>query len=293
MGMDFGIPNKQITMPLKHQEPLRAQGNLTYMQFIDLLEKLWEDTHPDIPIFPASGQGFAVYPCIVYGLLLRKTAPKEPKQKFREYIKDEKEDLYQITAQKFDNLISFTILSKTDPKLADAIIEEFEDFMQVHTPIFKRLGISDIFYSRRLSDVDENRIGDDTTRRSVAYLITTEKVTQISIEKIDEIVINVKQKVDQQTNNFTVANFSNHIELDIRGLEVGQRVLVNDVFFMGRKTLPQGLYAGWGYEIDTIGVDYLTLKNINGSPINVIGPGEGVLIPWEWFNITTNIEDKP
>lgn len=68
---------------------LRAEGNLSYLDFIRLVKKLWNDSHPDIPIYATGTEKFPTYPCIVYGLELRKTMNNEPKPKYREQLLDD------------------------------------------------------------------------------------------------------------------------------------------------------------------------------------------------------------
>ena len=58
---------------------LKAEGNLQYPEFIELVRLLWENSYPDIPLVPTYGGKFAQYPCIAYGLELKRAHNKEPK----------------------------------------------------------------------------------------------------------------------------------------------------------------------------------------------------------------------
>jgi len=71
--------------------------------------------------------------------------------------------------------------------LCDEIIEAFEDFMLEFTPIFKAAGASDLVYSRRLSDSEINRDGKDVHKRTVTYMLTTEKVFAIKNSVIQHV----------------------------------------------------------------------------------------------------------
>lgn len=201
-------------------------GTLSYLEFILMVKKIWEDSHPKIPMFPYSANREAFssysfsgdsanitssvsnpgdnpnftgtsaldeYPAIVgYSLELRKAHTTEPKPRMRQNVINNE---YTIYGQKFQNIISFTIMSKVGTfqgddctttrddldaaVLCDEIIEAFEDFMLEFTPIFKAAGASDLVYSRRLSDSEINRDGKDVHKRTVTYMLTTEKVFAI------------------------------------------------------------------------------------------------------------------
>jgi len=205
-------------------------GNLTYIEFIALVKKLWEESYPNIPIFPLSinressttyndnltidtsvgdlstapsstSLGLDEFPAVIgYHLELRKAHTTEPKPRMRQNVINNE---YTIYGQKFQNIISFTIMSKVGTfqgedttttrddldaaVLCDEIIEAFEDFMLEFTPIFKAAGASDLVYSRRLSDSEINRDGKDVHKRTVTYMLTTEKVFAIKNSVIQHV----------------------------------------------------------------------------------------------------------
>jgi hypothetical protein len=209
-------------------------GTLSYLEFILMVKKIWEDSHPKIPMFPYSANREAFssysfsgnsanitssvsnpgdnpnftgtsaldeYPAIVgYSLELRKAHTTEPKPRMRQNVINNE---YTIYGQKFQNIISFTIMSKVGTNqdenttttrgdldtavLCDEIIEAFEDFMLEFTPIFKAAGASDLVYSRRLSDSEINRDGKDVHKRTVTYMLTTEKVFAIKNSVIQHV----------------------------------------------------------------------------------------------------------
>jgi len=237
--------------------PLQANGNLTYLEFITVVKRLWEESHPQIPILPLSlnrdtsvtysesssttktynsitgwpetdakttGTDISVrelstmpttntvtqldqFPAIIgYSMELRKTHSTEPKPKMRQIPSDRNITVY---GQRFQNIIAFTIMSKVGSfqaedgsqssrddldaaVLCDQIIEAFEDFMMEYTPVFKLLGASELFYSRRLSDSEVNRENKDIHKRVVTYLLTTEKTFATTHNKIEQIALDVR-----------------------------------------------------------------------------------------------------
>jgi len=209
-------------------------GSLSYLEFILMVKKIWEDSHPNIPMFPysANREAFSTYsfsgdsanitssvsnsadspsftgtssldeyPAIIgYSLELRKSHTTEPKPRMRQNVINNE---YTIYGQKFQNIVGFTIMSKVGTfqgenttttrddldaaVLCDEVIEAFEDFMLEFTPIFKAAGASDLVYSRRLSDSEINRDGKDIHKRTVTYMLTTEKVFAIRNNVIQNI----------------------------------------------------------------------------------------------------------
>jgi hypothetical protein len=216
MVLEFNSPIN-ASAPLKYPKaPLRAESNLSYLQFIALLKKLWEDGNPLVPFKPVQSQSYAFttsnpefdagqiespeniknidLDCMmVYSLELRKPNANEPKMRVREEIVTDGDVNYLVQGQRFENLIIFSALSKGGPEIAEAVIESFEDFMLEHTPVFKKLGVSEILYSRRTPDNEQSRFAEDIDKRSVAYIVVIEKLRSTEIAKIEEITLNVRQ----------------------------------------------------------------------------------------------------
>ena len=105
----FPIPSiNEVSMNRAFGPPLQAAGNLTYIEFIAVVKLLWENIHPDIPIVPTQPAQYSVYPCVVYGLELRKAYTTEPKPRNR-VVQDNSVMVY---GQRFQNVVSFTVCTK-------------------------------------------------------------------------------------------------------------------------------------------------------------------------------------
>ena len=214
-------------------ERLQAQGNLSYLEFMDVVRVLWSQVQPDIPIVPMQSGKYANYPCITYSMELRKAHASEPKPRTRQVLSDISQHIY---GQRFQNIIAFTILTQATAgtidapsgsdkynsqlhyvgaDVADRIIEIFEEFMLEYTPVFKRLGASEFVYARRLSDAEINRDQIDVNKRVVTYMLTTERLMATSHEKIEKVAVDVRtyMAVEKQfiteSNKTTVDNFDN------------------------------------------------------------------------------------
>lgn len=205
----FGFPlpsTNEVSIDRAFGPPLQAAGNLTYLEFISVVKLLWENLHPDIPIVPTQPAQYSTYPCIVYGLELRKAHTVEPKPRSRNIVEKD----VMVFGQRFQNVVSFTITTKMmggaskasdagaaasrydGADVADALAELFEDFMLEYTPVFKRLGASEFVYARRLADAEENKGNTDIVKRTVTYMLTTEKLLVTSVGQIEKIAIDIR-----------------------------------------------------------------------------------------------------
>lgn len=200
----FGFPLPALNEVANNRTfgpPLQAAGNLTYLEFISVVKLLWENLHPDIPVVPTQPAQYSTYPCIVYGLELRKAHSVEPKPRSRHVVEND----MMVFGQRFQNVVSFTITTKVmggatrtpesrydGAEVADSLAEIFEDFMLEYTPVFKRLGASEFVYARRLADAEENKGSTDVVKRTVTYMLTTEKLIASSVGTIEQIAIDVR-----------------------------------------------------------------------------------------------------
>lgn len=211
---------------LKFAQPLQSDGNLSYLEFIAVVKSIWEQSFPNYPIKssssgdpsftwfnpsyidPESGQSIGRYEdtdaIITYSLELRKTHSVEPKPRMRQITN---KDVY-IYGQRFQNIIAFTAMSPVGKRLGsnpnsiaddhdnaylvESLIETFEDFMLEYTPIFKKIGASELTYSRRLSDSEINRDQKDIHKRTVTYMLTTEKTFAAKAATVDAVALDVR-----------------------------------------------------------------------------------------------------
>jgi hypothetical protein len=213
----FGFPEPRIndvSVNRAFGAPLQAAGNLSYLEFIAVVKLLWENIHPDIPIKPNHGGSYASFPAIIYGLEIRKPHTVEPKPRSRQVVEND----YMIFGQRFQNVVSFSIITKADKassesnlgdgryvgaEVADALAEVFEDFMLEYTPVFKRLGASELVYARRLADAEESRSNIDVIKRTITYLLTTEKLIQTSVSTIEKVAIDVRTAMAYEASLIT------------------------------------------------------------------------------------------
>lgn len=311
--MEFRTPprNEEVaSFAMRLPPPLRARGNLNYIQFITLVRHLWEDGHPDIPMRPVQSSKYAKYPVIVYGLQNRTPFQTEAKKKFRE-IQHREEDNLITHAQRFNNIIIFTVITENNPEMCEAVIETFEDFMHECTGFFKELGVSDMFYVRRLPDRDQTRSDEDVDERAVAYNVILEKLYVQPVDKIKEIVIKSRVWLDQywqvgvefwifrNLDDEFVFYAPNHVFKFGDIIKLLPPSSNQDNYAEGESSTiinhdtPDGLSINCAYQIVNVELDYITIKNLNGSDVNIFSSGMGILSGVEnIYTIPAEIEDN-
>jgi len=107
-------------------------------------------------------------------------------------------DIYSIWGQRFQNLVMFSAVTRADPDLASEIIEEFQSFMEEHIDTLKRLGASEIVFSRRMPDNSRKRSSEDIDEKSIAYLVTIETVSYVQEAKLESILVEARTYLDSE-----------------------------------------------------------------------------------------------
>ncbi len=218
--------------PIGDQRPrddhLRSRGNLTYLQLIDLIDKLWTRAHPEIEFVPMGNRNKfnAEKGYIVYSLENKKSSADNLKPRFMEDVVQTDSDNFQgaIYIQKFDHLIEFTAVHH-DPRTAEEIIEAFEDFMIVLMPEFRYAGAQDIFYSRRVADRDQTRFGQDMAYRSAMYLAILQKMIIIKREVLEAVRLDVRVNTDNPGPEANEVMFGEITRLHPITVEGGENLL--------------------------------------------------------------------
>ena len=295
------VTNYQSEMP---EKMMKADYNISYPEFVQLVENLWENTAPDIPLFPRQGQQYRQLPCVCYHMETKVPVPYDPKEKFRERITDENGKVYNIVGQKFDSIIVFSVMSES-PKRAEQILEAFEDFMLEFTPVFKALGVSDIFYSRRVSDTEGSRRGADINERAASWRVTFEKIKVVEQSLFERIEAEIRLKRLQSYYEFEVT--SELIATDqIRIIhsnktpEVGDEIRVRHSFYEAEipggnnyYSLPGALFDNHTYLVSAVDGDLVKLRRLYSNDIvPITSTGRGTLYLTSKGDIITTLVDE-
>jgi hypothetical protein len=184
---------------------LRAYGNITYLQLIDIVSNLWEKAHPELKIVPyGSREKFdPEIGYIVYNLDQKVPTQDNTKPRHREDVAltDGGEVEIRVFTQSFMHLIEFTAVHR-DPRTAEEILEAFEDFMMIITPEIKAVGAEEFIYNRRIADRDQSRFGADIAARSVLFSAVLQKMIMVRPEALRSIQIEVRILRETATPEF-------------------------------------------------------------------------------------------
>lgn len=284
------VTGGQMGAPLWTRPPLQAEGNLRYVEFIRLVQHLWNEGHPDIPIKPVQSNTFTHYPVITYGLQHRTPIHNEPKPRFRDNPVDADGQMYYVSGQRFENVVVFTVITQNNPELSEQIIEIFEDFMREYTRVFKRLGVSEFMYVRRLPDSEANRSNTDTETRAVSYLMIEEVLTQMPVNRFEEIVINARVFLREKAPEFSVGDGEDFLTVPNHKFHSGEGVIIYGPEDISH-TLPIGLHHGWSYIVGEKTKDTLELLDLDGNPINIMSSGNGRIVHNRYYKMKVNLED--
>lgn len=174
-------------------EPLQAQNNVSYLQFIDIVELLMKKAHPEI-IFMPYADNFVYDPekgYIVYSLVERKPQTNNTKPRLIDERDIETGERLVLFIQGFYNSVKFAAVHKS-PRIAEELVEAFEFLMLEAGPIFSRLGVQNFSYLRRPSDENKARYGDNVSVRSVIYLVVTQMILTTTATRLEDIYLQVQ-----------------------------------------------------------------------------------------------------
>lgn len=170
----------------------QAKGNISYLQFIDVVDNLWRSGHPEIQFGPFGAHKIfnPEYGYIIYTLEDKKPRANHPKPRLYEVINDELDPSKKIAVfiENFNAIVKFTAIHK-DARVCEELVEQFEDFIIEITPILKMIGLENIYYVRRMADSHETRYGDDVSTRAVAYQIGIQKILTTDLSILQGVLI--------------------------------------------------------------------------------------------------------
>jgi len=102
------------------------------------------------------------------------------KPTIREILKDPQYPGYSVSVlgQYFDNIVQFDALY-IDNSSAESLVEWFNNFLTKHRPVLQQNGVAQLYYSRRLEDVTDQRWRQPIWKRTIQWYFRTEQLTAI------------------------------------------------------------------------------------------------------------------
>lgn len=186
---------------------VQARSNMSYLQFIDIVNYLWSKGHSDVMFQPFSAQKIfdPELGYIIYSLEDKKPRANNPRPRLYDTQEDPEDPKKKIAIfiENFNIIVQFTALHK-DPRIAEELIEEFENFILEITPSLRMNGLESISYVRRMPDSHQTRFGDDISARAIAYMIGVQKILVTDMNVLEEVSIAVQAIV----NNHATPSYS-------------------------------------------------------------------------------------
>lgn len=94
----------------------------------------------------------------------------------------------QIYGQSFDCIIQFNIFA-AENKLANQVMEKFEELMIAYAGFFKKEGVRDLYFKEQVTDEDYNNFRETLSVRNIRYYVQIEKLTVIFNRRVNDIIM--------------------------------------------------------------------------------------------------------
>jgi len=186
---------KENGIPLKNTEYLKADNNATLSDFISMLsnisskalQKSGATLDPDEGRILGDVDTTVEHPIIIYSIISsipKFNIKKHPIQTIVE--KDNNPRICDIYIQEFMSTVQFNIVA-SEYKEADTVLNDFMDLMINYSGYFKKNGVSELIFEKRLTDKQLDIYRQHNSIRSVQYKIGTQKINTVFNSTIQNI----------------------------------------------------------------------------------------------------------
>ena len=180
------------------KEMQRADKNASLYDFLDMIANVVEYSMSDYNVRFSTDEEQNILkdpeivvdrPHITYRVISRK-----PKNEYKPIIREEVVECDEygeqrpgvIYGQFFDCIIQFNIFAGEN-RLANQVMEKFEELMIAHAGFFKQKGVSDFYFREQLTDSEYNNFRETLSVRNIRYYVQIEKLTVIFNRKVNDI----------------------------------------------------------------------------------------------------------
>ncbi|MGL4877983.1 hypothetical protein [Paraclostridium dentum] len=176
----------------------RAKRNSSLYDFLDMtarivdyamkdqkVEFLTEDqenmiTDPEIPVN---------HPYISYKVISRK-----PKNEYKPIVREDivecdehnEQRFGTVNGQFFDCIVQFNVFA-SENRVANEVMETFEELMISYAGYFKEQGVVDLYFKEQVTDTDYNNFRETLSVRNIRYYVQIEKLMVIFNRRISDI----------------------------------------------------------------------------------------------------------
>lgn len=176
----------------------RAEKNASLYDFLDMLAEIVEYSLKDykVKFLTNEEQSILKDPEIVFNNphITYKVISRKPKNEYKPIAREETFECDEngdqrpgvIYGQFFDCIVQFNILA-SENRLANKVMEKFEELMIAHAGYFKQKGVSDFYFKEQITDSEYNNFRETLSIRNITYYVQIEKLTVIFNRKINNI----------------------------------------------------------------------------------------------------------
>lgn len=93
-----------------------------------------------------------------------------------------------IFGQTFDCIVQFNVFS-TENKLANQVMEKFEELMIQYAGYFKKQGVRDLYFKEQVTDSEYNNFRETLSVRNIRYYVQVEKLMVIFNRRINDVLV--------------------------------------------------------------------------------------------------------
>lgn len=176
----------------------RAEKNASLYDFLDMLGEVVEYSLADynVKFLTNEEQSVLKDPEVVFNNphITYKVISRKPKNEYKPIAREETFECDKngdqrpgiIYGQFFDCIVQFNILA-SENRLANQVMEKFEELMIAHTGYFKQKGVSDLYFKEQVTDSEYNNFRETLSIRNITYYVQIEKLMVIFNRKINNI----------------------------------------------------------------------------------------------------------
>lgn len=176
----------------------KADSNASLYDFLDMIANIVEYALSDYKVKFSTDEEQNILkdpeiatnkPQITYKVISR-----EPKNEYKPIPREEVIECDEhgeqrpgmIYGQFFDCVVQFNIFAGEN-RLANKVMEKFEELMIAHAGFFKQKGVSDFYFQKQLTDSEYNNFRETLSVRNIRYYVQIEKLTVIFNRKVNDI----------------------------------------------------------------------------------------------------------
>jgi len=223
---------------------VRAEGNLTFDEFAELLVTLGKQALPDVLITADDPDVNTKTPVVTFGIIHEAPFPSEVKPRIRDTFdelrctKQDKSGVCTdvsctnhpywnqtcghgtyppdasrfdpegksvvVWGQRFKTVVQFNCWDKSGTA-ADKLTRRFKEFMFTYTGVFKLKGVAEILFQERLTDRLVTKWQDDVFSRSLRYMFHFEELYVQQYDVIRQIIVQLSDYMRSMTETHTTS----------------------------------------------------------------------------------------